>query len=93
MLMFHSFDFIALECTLKILKPASQQVRGTITIRLEQRPNNTLSQDVVSEELSHLNKDMHSFLREEETDEEDPVGKISGLLDRMDPFMRIASMV
>ena len=76
-----------------MLKPASQQARGTITVRIERRSDNILSCDVVSEELSHLDKDLNSYLQDKDTNEEDPVEIISGLLDRMDPFMRIASVV
>ena len=91
--MFDSFNLRGLECTLRLLKPASQQVRGTITVRLEQRPTDNLSHDVVIEELSHLDKDLHERLSNEETNDEDPVETIVGLLGRMDSFMRIASMV
>ena len=83
-----------LDCTLELLKPRSwKEVRGHITVRLERRLTATLSHEVVCEELSHLDQDMHDCLASRETNDEDPVETIARLLDRMDPFMRIASTV
>lgn len=83
-----------LDCTLELLKPGSRkEVRGHITVRLERRFSATLSHEVVREELSHLDQDMHDCFSSRETNDEDPVETIAELLDRMDPFMRIASTV
>ena len=62
------------------------------------RPSDFLSHDVAREELSHLAEDLRDFLHEEDMNDEDIndedlLETISGLLKRMDPFMRIASMV
>ena len=79
---------------MELLKPRSRkEVRGHITVWLERRLTATLSHEVVREELSHLDQDMHDCLPSGETNDEDPVETIAGLLDRMDPFMRIASTV
>ena len=82
-----------LDCTLELLKPASRQVRGFITVRLERRSSEALSHAVVREEISHLDQDVQDCLNGEGANDEDLVGTVAGLLDRMGPLVRVASMV
>ena len=78
-------------CSLELRKPLSGKLRGHITVRLEQRSDNTLSLNPIGETLSRLEKDerIQNISGGGGADEEDPVEIIRLFLNQITPFMYI----
>ena len=80
---------LRIECVLQLLKPSSRKVKGSVTIRIEQIPSPSVSQEQVGEELSQLaGDDRINRLLPTDARDDDPIGTLCSSLGRMKPFIQ-----